>query len=182
MIEKIRTFLGCFFTRKIESQDPGKADVIGAFAFAFLKHGPGRSNEVMAQILERLFKLYNLPIISQWEIDDAIQDQGVKSHVVKRIEKHRAQGKYLDTLEVAVQMVEKMKRQGWKKVVTVAHPLHVWRVARILERLEVEPIISPYLWSVPFEPKSEQWWTRNRILWTIKEIPIRLGSFIKGWI
>lgn len=180
MLERIKTFLNCFFVRKVKPQGKlSEADVIGAFSLGFLKNDPGLSNEVMARFVEKLFNIHQLHIISQWEITDAMR---VTLIPIKNIHEHRIKGKYLDTLEVAAQMVEEMKKQGWKKIVVVAHPLHVWRCVKILQKLGVEPIIPARLKTIPFDPRSEQWWTRNRILWTIKEIPIRLGSFVKGWI
>jgi hypothetical protein len=182
LLRKIKTFFGCFIIRRLKPQDPGQADVVGAFSFAFLKDGFGRSNKEMARVVEDIHKGWDLPIMSQWEIAYAVQDQESKKALETIIEKHREEGKYLDTLEVAEQMAEQMKKRGRKKILVVAHPLHVWRAVKILQKLGVKALVAPLLWSVPFEPKSEQWWTRNRFFWTIKEIPIRLGSLLKGWI
>ena len=73
-----------------------------------------------------------------------------------------------------------MKRSSCHAV--VAHSLHVWRVAKVLQKLGVETIIPVRLKTIPFDPKSEQWYTRNRFFWVAREIPARLYHFLKGWI
>ncbi len=180
MLERIKTFLECFFVWNVKPRGGiGEADVVGIFAFGFRKNAkPGLSNLAMAGFAEAIYRNFNLPTISQWEVDKAITQYSC--HTV--IRRHREENKYLDTLEVARQIVEEMKTQNWKKVLVIAHHLHVWRCVRILKKLGVEIIIPTRLDLIPFDPQSEQWWTRGPKRWIFKEIFIRLGSFAKGWI
>ncbi len=182
MLERIKIFFECFFTWKVKPK--GKlngADVVGIFAFGFLKRSPGKSNRAMAKIAEKMYKLnQRLFVISQWEIADLLE---YKIFPMESIREHRIKGKYLDTLEVATQMVEEMWKRDWKKkVIVIAHSLHVWRAVKVLQKLGVETIIPVRLKTIPFDPKSEQWYTRNWFFWVVREIPARLYHFLKGWI
>jgi len=135
----------------------------------------------MAKLIEDLSIKYNLPIISQWEIADIIKK--AKNHLKAVVLEHRIKGKYLDTKEVAEQMMIEMKKQIWNNVVIIAHPLHVWRCVKVLEKLGTEEIIIPDgLEIIPFDFQSEQWHTRSFPLWVVKEIPARIFYFLKGWI
>lgn len=182
MLERIKTFFECFLVRRAKPQGrPSEAEVIGAFSLGCSKYGLGLSNEVMAEFVEELHRVHDkdLTTILQWEIANSIKDIFLS---IKPISAPQIKRKYLDTLEVAAQMVKEMRSHSWKKVIVVAHSLHIWRMVKVLKKLGVEPIIPARLETIPFDPGSEQWWTRNRFLWTIKEIPVRLLSLAKGWI
>lgn len=185
MIERIKTFFECFFVWNIEPEkkswkETTGADVIGGFAFGFRKNEkPGKSNEVMARFAEAYRERFCLPIIAQWEIDKAMRRNSCHAVIRKHL---KVEGRYLDTLEIARQIVEKMKEQDWKRVMIFTHSLHAWRCSKILEKMGVKVIIPVGLHLVPFDRRSEQWWTRGPKRWIFKEIFIRLGSFARGWI
>jgi len=134
----------------------------------------------MAKLVEDLSIKYNLPIISQWEIADMIKK--ARNHLKAVVLEHRIKGKYLDTEEVAEQIMVEMKKQTWKNVVVIAHSLHVWRCVKVLEKLGAEIIIPDGLEIIPFDFQSEQWYTRNFLFWIVREIPARIFYFLKRWI
>jgi hypothetical protein len=192
VLKKIKLFLQCFSVWKVKPKgDVCRAKVIGAFSFGRRIKGkkvlPGSSNEAIADIvaegmyLDKIQESDHLIPVVQWEIDRAMDLHfRVYGH---EILSHQKFGKYLDTREVARQMVEMMAQWGEDKVIVVAHRLHVWRVVKVLEKLGVEPIISAYQpIQIPFDPESRQWFTRNKLFWIIREIPARLLYLLRGWI
>lgn len=193
MIRNLRTFSECFWpfpcSEDIEhkgnvSEDLTGADVIFTQSFGFERKNskivPGLSNEAMArELVWKIFQNYPHPMILQWEVADALPK---KPDIFWVIRKHRKEGKYLDSYEVAFQAMEIMNKYGWKKLILVAHPWHMWRKIRIFKKMGIEVIIPPDLKLVPFDKKSEQWWTRNWFLWTVREIPTRLIYKARGWI
>jgi len=176
-----KTLIDCFLVWKINpKRGKQQPDLVGVFSFGFRKDGPGLSNIAMARLVERLSEKYNLPVISQWEVADGITRK--RNLIEKIIREHRIKGEYLDTREVAIQMVAEMKKKGWKKIIIIAHSLHAWRCVKALEKLGIETIIPDELRMIPFDSKSKQRRTRNLFLWIIREIPTRLYFLLKGWI
>lgn len=139
---------------------------------------PGESNRALAAVALELHRSHGLPLILQWEIADAMP---MNTLVVAKVEGHRVSGQYLDTREVLLQAHSACRRNGWNRVVIVAHPHHMWRVVRMVEKLGLTPII-PDVRSVPYDSKSMQWWTRTVYFWVPREIATRLYCFMRGWI
>lgn len=170
----------CFFYwwKKNPSGDFIEGDVVVALSFGFRKDSPGLSNEAIARLVEKLHQVLSLPLIFQWGIADALK---LKPDSLFVIREHRVKGKYLDTYEAVVQTREIMLERGWKKVIVVAHPWHVWRVGKVFEKMGIETI-GPLFKNIPFDSQSQQLWTRNFFWWIIREIPSRLIYLARGWI
>lgn len=191
VIKTLQTFVGCFWpflsSKDIEPRgNLAEADVIFAQSFGFRRIDsrivPGLSNEVMARkLVWEIFKMYHYPMILQWEVAAALPEKPIDLWEIK---KHRKKGKYLDSYEVALQTVEIMKKHGWRKIILIAQPWHMWRKIKIFEKMGIEIIIPPELWIIPFDKKSDirQWWTKSWFLWIIREIPARLISLKRKWI
>ncbi len=189
MIKTLWTFIECLYPfplgRDIKPKGDGaKADVIFAQSLGFRRKNskiiPGLSNEIMGKELvwEQYLKS-DLPMILQFEVADTLPE---KLKDLRVIRKHREEGRYLDSKEVAEQTVEIMEKYDWNTIILYAHTWHMWRKIRIFRKVGIKVIIPPDLKLIPFDKKSEQWWTRNWLLWTVREIPIRLYSLSKGWI
>lgn len=154
------------------------------------------SNLHIARIALRYAREKKIPMIIQKEVGDIFREffrePGIMRIVVRIIEKHRIEGEYLDTYEVLAQTYEIMQKYGWKKVLLVVHWAHLPRAKKVLEKMGITvviPSIPEHRWrykgrlsSIPFDPCSLQWWTRNWFYWIIREIPTHLIYKKRGWI
>lgn len=180
MLEKIKTFFGCFFSWLVQPSDNlEEGEVFIAQSYGLRKDSPGTSNEKLADEIRRFHSFYPHPLILQWEVADCLED--LKKWIVLRIEKHRTPGKYLDSKEVKTQAAIEMKKRGWKTAILISHPWQNWRCKKILEHLGTQVRI-PLLKRISCDRKSIQWWTRYLFLWILREIPTRLYYLYKGWI
>ncbi len=189
MIKTLWTFVECLYPfplgRDIKPKgDLAEADVIFAQSFGFRRKNskiiPGLSNEIMGK--ELVWKQYlksDLPMILQFEVANTLPEKLKDLWVIRG---HREEGKYLDSKEVAEQTVEIMEKYGWNTIILYAHTWHMWRKIKIFKKMGIEVIIPSDLKLIPFDKKSEQWWTRNLFFWTIREIPTRLIYKTRGWI
>lgn len=169
---------------KVRSQGKVEdAQVIIAPSFGVREDKPGWSNVDIARNIKRFLGKRKIPVIAPKEVAEAcesiVMDIGI---IVAVIKEHRIEGRDLDTYEFLSQAQGIMEKKRWNKAILVAHPAHIPRAKRIFEKMRVEVIIPPGLESIPFDPRSIQWWTRNAFLWTVREIPARLISKIRGWI
>ena len=167
--------LSCFFVWEVPpSYSLRRADVIVAQSFGLPANG--LSNVSLAQVCDDLQSRHYIPVVSQWEIADQM-----KTQVVHRIEKHRVPGKYLDTYEVISQAWEFCKSQDRTNAVIVAHPDHMWRCVMVAKTLGFYTFV-PEVNHIPYDPKSEQPWTRSAARFIPREIMARLLYLKKGWI
>lgn len=145
-----------------------EADCVIGFSFGFrLKNGkiiPGLSNDDLAHFIEE--NLGDKPYILQFEIADALSKKKKDLFVVR---KHRNEGEYLDTSEVALQAIEIMNKHEWHKAAIISHPFHMPRVDALCQKLGIDTIAPDGLSSVRFDPKSEQEWTRDKKTWAHRE-------------
>jgi hypothetical protein len=163
--------------------DRAAAQCVVAFSFGHLADGsttlPGPSNEDLARIAADQFA--DLPKVLQREVADAYLALAPGSPVF-RINVHRRPGKYLDTREAAAQAAAVLREHGWRTAVLLAHACHVPRVTAVCEKLGIAAVVPPGLEQVRFCRGSRQPWTRNRVLWFLREVPT-LGYYrCKGWL
>jgi hypothetical protein len=136
------------------------AQVIIALSFGQgINNTPGKSNEVLAQIVADFENKYALPIVAQWEIADCIPEriQDVMSFVVRE---HRQKGQYLDTFEVLAQAKEYCDKFGFRKAIIVAHPDHMPRCVAVAKKIGFDVAIADTK-KVPYDPESTQEWARS---------------------
>ena len=154
-----------------------EADCLGGFSFGLRGNTGGPVNEKLAQeILKKTAK--GVPFILQWEIAGYIDPQ--KAVIAKVIKKHRIEGEYLDTYEVASQAYGIMKKNGWKTYLLAAHYDHYFRCAKVMKRLASRP--SGVITVNYYDILSTQFWTKHPLLFRPYN---RLASFIykkRGWI
>ncbi|MBI2047692.1 MAG: hypothetical protein HYT27_00990 [Parcubacteria group bacterium] len=140
--------------------------IVLGFSFGMGGSEAGISNKVMAQVISKL----QPDIISvQKEIGKALRDLGVT--LDHEVFAHQTQGKYLDTEEVARQMITflKTKKLHEKYVSVIAHPAHISRCVRILRKLGLQKITLIHA-DIPYDPLSEQIWVRSPLLYRTREI------------
>ena len=170
-------FLECFFRWNVQlcavRVERKTVDVLIGQSFG------GNSNAIMADIALRIRTDYRLPMILQREITDPLP-RGIINLFV--ISKHRQKGDYLDTFEVLSQTERIMTTNGWSKALVLCHPWHAWRIAMVLKKMGIKAVFPLEIRNIPFDPNSAQWWTRNKFLWILREIPARLIYLAKGWI
>ena len=152
------------------------ADVIIALAFGYREFDSGLSNRAMARVVERLFSEHGIPIIAQHEITDVLRHSPLSN-----VKEHRTKGEYLDTFEVLFQAYEVCKKHDLGRSIIVAHPHHQWRAMKTATKLGLNCFAAEVA-SVPYDPKSEQWWTRNAELFTPYEFLARLTYLRQGKI
>lgn len=140
--------------------------VVIGFSFGHRGSEPGISNEAMAKVIQKLAP----DIVSvQWEIGKALRKLNVAPH--HEVLTHQKPGHYLDTEEVARQMLDFLRGSSLQNetISVVAHPVHLPRCVRILRKLGVT-MVAPVHASIPYDPQSQQIWTRSPLLIHIREI------------
>ena len=159
-----------------------EADCIIAFGFGYRlednKIEPGLSNTDLANFIVNLN--LSIPLITQFEIKMALPEN--RQEGIFSITKHRIEGEYLNSLEVAEQAKIIMKDHDWEKALIVAHPHHIPRVDAICRKLGIITIVPRGLEAVRFDPESEQSWTRSQENWCAKEKLSLLFHAQKGLI
>ncbi|MBU3942369.1 hypothetical protein KKA24_00115 [Patescibacteria group bacterium] len=143
------------------------------------------SNLGIAKHIMGIYRIIGLPMIFQKEVASAFRSLagGKDAEIVKVIEEDRVKGKRLDTYEVLAQAFEVIKKRGWNKVILVAHPDHIWRAKKVLEKMRLKVLIPSGLEDIPFDPHSSQWWTRGPLVWWLLwEIRARIFYKLKGYI
>ena len=168
------------------SENLGKPDCALGFSFGYRGKQratrPGLSNQDLANVL--LKHHADLPKILQFEIADAyVEAEGKNADSIERITKHRVEGKYLDTREVAVQAKAIMEQHGWKTALLVAHPYHMPRVQAVCNQLDIQWVATPEeRGAVEFDPQSSQGWTRDLDAWRGYEPMAIMFYRLKGWL
>ncbi len=179
MKEFIKKLFACFFCWRrehITNDELAGSPIIVAFSFGGRFYGTGKSNRFLIDFASSLFEQYRTPIIAQWEIGEY-----VKNGIIQTIKKSRVAGQYLDTYEVAYQATEVCEKLGIKKVLVLAHPHHTLRCKWTLEKLGLKAFLIDTT-NCPYDPKSNQTWTRNALKFIPREILARLMYLVKGYI
>ncbi len=160
--------------------NPIKADCLIGFSFGYLIieniKKPGISNIELAEFIAHNFSY--LPKILESIIDEAIK----QNNVVFEIKQHRKKGRYLNTIEVALQAKEIMDSHNWHTALIIAHPYHMPRVDAVCQKIGIRTIAPYGLENIRFDPKSKQEWTRDKESWNTKEPKSIIWYAKEGWI
>lgn len=142
--------------------------VVLGFSFGHRGTEPGISNEAMATVIQKLMPVPDI-ISVQWEIGKALKQLGITPQ--HEVLTHRRAGRYLDTEEVARQMLDFLHVSNLQNVIiaVLAHPAHLSRCIRILRKLGIRETV-PINADIPYDPESHQIWTRSLLLLHIREI------------
>lgn len=141
---------------------------------------PGPPNERLGEVIRKVYQQTGLPISAQGELVQSEALSGI--HVEKEIFHHHISGKYVSCYEIETQTWKWMQENGWTRVVIATHPLLVWRMQKVFEKLGAEVIIPPGLEVVGYDPKGTQWRAHNETYWRTYEFLARGHHVLMNWI
>lgn len=145
-------------------------EAVIAFAFGFRRRGalrePGVSNEQLAAVATRTAP--GVPLLAEADVFQAVPGL---DRDVERIAPIAAPLR-TPTRAVAAGAAAVCRRRGLRSAVVIAHPAHRAR-AELACRREGLTVISAPAAHVDYDPASAQWWTRGRLLWWVREAPLR---------
>jgi len=140
---------------------------------------PGQSNMAIARIVNELWQTKHLPIIAQREVAEALAELRLPKPDLVISE---AAGQFhIDSHEVLRRAWIYSRARTLRHAVIVAHPAHILRCKAVAERMGFK-VKLPDVSSVPYEPSSKQWWTRNPLAFLIWELFARISWRKKGWL
>lgn len=147
------------------------------------KRTPGKSNEALALSWLNILKQYPYAI-------SYLQHEIVLA--CKRIENYKTPHKKpkilgdingrFSTHELLMKMKSSIRADEIDTIIILAHSSHNIRVAYMVKKAFPDTAIIGETNDVPFDPKSLQWWTRNALLWWMKEVLVIHHHAILGWI
>jgi hypothetical protein len=140
------------------------ADCVIGHAFGIRDDDPGLSNRALADYIEQ--RLTWLPHIVNRDIARVMD---FEPDFELEVDPSSTSGGGLGTWEELRQAKKYMLEHGLERPILVAHSYHIGRVATQAYRSGLMPIVPPELPGV-FDAESNQWWTRNRGLWTVREL------------
>mgnify|MGYP000540905935 CR=1 FL=1 len=157
------------------SPDKEKSGIVG-FAFGTPRSIP--SNNAISMIICKKARELNAPVFVQFDI--LILDPEIDVFYAKEYA-HQA----LTTYEVASQAIDWAITHNIKKLWIVATPCHFTRCLRDItyvaeqKKAKIKFRICQEIYDKTYEKdwlskRSEQWWTRNKIFFWIRELPLLL--------
>lgn len=149
------------------------AQAIVVFDFGAGRMGtPGRSNEGLADVVQRLPRL---PVLAQTEAARVLTRRGrlvldIQSEArdLFALDKYA----YVDTGHAAAAAARFARDAGWTTLAVVAHPGHAARCAATCAAHGLGVVIPDEIADVSFDRESIQWWTRSRAAWMLREVPV----------
>jgi uncharacterized SAM-binding protein YcdF (DUF218 family) len=167
--------LFCWKIPRVSNHLLAKVDVVVGLSFGYRHGHPGKSNIVLAEAAESLYKKFGRkPLILQAEISAACHAPHIS------IQEH-ASGKIKNTFEVLSEAKAVCDARGWRKVIILAHELHLWRCMKVAERLALDPVPA-CVENVPFDSSSVQWWARSAPAFVCYELIARAEFLRRGYI
>jgi len=177
----LKKIIECFFVWHVPSDFKRllkESDVLIGQSFGVrANNNPGKSNEKLSCIAKEIQDKYSVPLILQWEIAEGIQSISD----VEVIRQHRRKGKYLDTYEVIAQANNICKKNGWNRVIMLAHPHHCWRCVMAAEKLGLSVAVVNTM-EISYDHLSKQIWTRSPWMFMPRELVARLLYLVTGKI
>lgn len=180
IISKLRLLWRCLFDwRPVKYANQNKlrlADVIFCPSFVASVSGPGSANVFLAKCLLEIYVDSHRPLVLQKDCADALIDTKI-SLVISQ----HAEGKYLDTFEVTRQAVQFFKEKGFKTVLVCAHPDHLWRAIKTLQKFNFR-VLALDTSGTPYDRSADRWWAKRRLTFLIREFFARLYYYFNGHI
>jgi hypothetical protein len=181
-MKRIKLFFECLLnwntTKLINREDLEKADVIFCQSFGPRKDSPGISNEFLANCIIKVYKQNPKKLIIQKDCADAFP---VDVKIDKIIFQYQSVNKYLDSFEVSRQCAEYCENNNFKTILIFAHPHHVWRVKKTIEKFGLVGLVADTR-GTPYDWKSTQIWTRTKIFFIPRELLTRLYYWLSNKI
>jgi len=153
------------------NEELSESEVIIGLSFGILPNGsPGLPNGYLANVVTSLYKVYQLPLILQGEVADALQILDPTIPIYRVISEHQDnEKKYLDTYEVLRQSKEICKNNDWETIILVAHQDHLPRAFKVAEKLGFIVSVPTIGGNCPYDKESAQRWTRSKFQFAIRE-------------
>lgn len=140
---------------------------------------PGATNLALAGFILANPQLRQLDIVLSEELADALDGRARgKTILLGNFEQGQA-GTTYDYAEKARKLTE-VRDVG--KLAVVAFRFHLPRANAGTERVGFSTVVPDLRQVGDFDPKSAQWWTRNRGLWTAREAAAVPVSIIKNQV
>jgi hypothetical protein len=182
---RFRQLLTDFHVEVGSVDDIKSAQVIVTHCADILQDGAaGRGNILIAEHANRLHERFGLPIIAQREILLAKPNLPTIA-IVGADPSGGIRKRPADTHEVCAAQKKICDEQGWKNVLVVTFPDHMWRACEVYKKLGLNPIPAVMFGNpnIYFEKTARRWQLRNRLrylyLW---EIPARFLFHYRNWI
>ncbi len=150
-------------------------DAILCLSFGKRNKEPSLSNKFLVQRVIDFYKVKPLPLIIQKDCADFFPkeidiDRIISNYIIVE--------KYLNTKEVVRQCVEYCVEHKLKKVLIFAHPDHLSRIKKDFSHFDFQFKVADTI-GCPYDPKSSQFWTRNKAIFLLREMLVRL-YYLKG--
>ncbi len=150
-------------------------DAILCLSFGKRNKEPSLSNKFLVRRIIDFYKSKPLPLIIQKDCADYFS-KNIK--IDKIINEHIIAGRYLNTREVIRQCVEYCVENKLKKALIFAHPDHLLRIKKDFSHFNFQFEVADTT-GCPYDPKSSQFWTRNKAIFLLREMLIRLYYLIR---
>ncbi len=162
-----------------------KAQVIVTHCADLLTDGSaGPGNTLIAEHAARLRRRFNLPIIAQREILVAKPDLETIT-IVGQAASGGLLPRPANTHTICSEQKKVCDEQGWKHVLVVTFPDHMWRACETYKKLGLIPIPAPMLGSarIYYSAQATRWQLRSRLHYIyFWELPARILFAYRGWI
>lgn len=143
-----------------------------------LSFGAGKNYGITNQSIARLVQARKDPVIAQYEIAMILQQNKIHHRNLEIIKEEP--GEYLDSYKFLKEAKVIMNQKGYTDVILLGHQDHLPRIRKIAEKMGMT-IIETVKHHLPYDPRSTQWWTRNKFLFCSREIIVTIHHKIKGW-
>jgi len=120
----------------------------------------------------------DLPVIAQWEIARVMKNNFHKT--AKSIELDVGKD-YINSYEVMVMAKKYMEELGYIDAVFLSQKDQLVRVKLIAKKLGIKESHKINIF-IPCDSQSTQPWTRNRLVFLLREIPTYIIYYLKGCI
>lgn len=150
-----------------------------------------RVKKAQDSIRNSLCEGYSIPMATQWEMTEA--DDPPKFDIVI--------GQVNDDRIYTYQFFYELRKKcpGWRSIIIIAHPDHIWRASRIAKKFGFTTFVpTNSIQKIPYDPESKQPWCRQKWKFPLgiraalkspenwpfmlREPFVRAHHAIKGWI
>jgi len=155
--------------------DLSQAEYVVAIPFGGhgLAQPTGVVNRYLAALAEEWSRKLDCPILTQWEIRQALPIIPRPEIIVGEVGDF-----HINTRQFAERLKERI---GSVPFIAIAQLDHAKRFDWTCRKLGMNPL-WPRLGEEMYDPKSRQWWARNKLSWRMWECAARIKFWFKGWI
>lgn len=182
----LKSLWRCLFIWQIppaEETELKTAEAIVTQAFSSLKNGkPGSGNIILAGIARNLHRKYSLPILAQEEVAQALIDCSLTPLTPYATITKECTGGGWNTLNIAKAQEEICRSRGWRKVIVVAHPVHMGRAVWTYAKLGLKPLAAAMPDIGYIHPKLIHRSHRSKWLFRLRELCGRILFLLWGKI